>query len=91
MFNNYENIVELILDVLSKDDNRVFIIDEGKEITRKELLILSFKIYSHIPKGKILINLKSKSLTVAAYNACLFKGSLPFIRDAYIEKSPLDK
>ena len=42
MFNNYENIVELILDVLSKDDNRVFIIDEGKEITRKELLILSF-------------------------------------------------
>ena len=91
MFNNYENIVELILDVLSKDDNRVFIIDEGKEITRKEFLILSFKIYSHIPKGKVLINLKSKSLTVAAYNACLFKGSLPFIRDAYIEKSPLDK
>ena len=81
MKNSDRNLVRYILDSLNNN----------KECTHHDFLALVNKIYSHIPKGKILVNLKSKLFIAATFTACLFKKALPFIRNINQESSPLDE
>ena len=91
MKNSDRNLARYILDSLNNNKDEVFIIDEEKEYTHHDFLALVNRIYSHIPKGKILVNLKSKLFIAATFTACLFKKALPFIRNINQESSPLDE
>ena len=88
---NYQDLLFPILEAINKYQSNVFIIDQGQSITYFDFFKIAKKIYAHLPKGNVLINVKKKSLYGATFLAALMRESLPFLRNPFESYSPLDK
>lgn len=79
-----------MLDAVEKYSDSVLMVDQGQSITYREFFEIAKKIYAHLPKGKVCINVQKKSLYTATFMATLMRGSTAFLRNPFEQSSPLD-
>ena len=87
----YQDLLLPMLEAIDKYCDNILMVDQGEEISYQQFFAIAKKIYAHLPKGNVLINIQKKSFYAATFLACLMKESLPFLRNAFEPNSPLDK